>query len=269
MKVRPPNCQSHPKAAASHWSLDSLRAPAQPVGTLPNTDPIARAARYNALTTAESMVDGLGGTPTPLGSAFEANPLNNLGASRRRFRVGPVNLIGPSFTVAASEENFTTRGSQATGTNSSSNQAGADGMQGFQSTAGASLGLTLGEPATGHYLGAQYGAVYRYPTNGSGGGANATGSQPFNQQLSMLGEMDFAKLKLGFGISFASLSGMNRDAGGDVNRQLLDVSLTSSYEWTPQDQPGLGSRSPSEAGFRRHRLRGRDQYDVHQPSLQR
>ena len=249
-------------------AASAFGAPGLPIGELPRTDPIARAARYNAVTPAESMVDGLGGTAMPLGSAFEATPLSNLSSSRKRFRFGPINLIGPSLNVGLSDGSFTNHGNQSNGTSSASNQGGSNGTEGFQSTSGLSFGLILGEPATGHYMTLEYGGIYEYPTNnGSGSAGGGSNTQPFNQSLTLLGEMDFSRLTLGFGISYAGLSGTNRDLGGDANRQLLQVALTSSYALTAkssldwdlslpvrQVSGGIGSAGFTSSTFINHRF---------------
>lgn len=216
--VEPP---SPADTAASYFGVQALRA-----GELPNTTPAARAARNEALTDAEAMLDGVGGIPASLRSVQETDQLNT---SRRRFRIGPINIIGPSLNAAVTGQNFRQQGNAS---GSSITQEANNNSSGFQSIDSISLGMMLGKIETGHYLLLQYGAAYQYPATLGRNNNQGSDQQPFTQQLTILGELDFSKLRLGLGISFASLSGTNRDLGGSADRQLLNVSLTSSYALT-------------------------------------
>lgn len=239
-------------------------------GELPRTDPIARAASNRALTRAESMLDGLGGIPVLPSPVFESSRATSL---RKRFRIGPLNFTGPTITGGASfgsyDRSEATAGGAGRGEIAPQSSGGnGNGQDGFQATGGFSLGMILGEPATGHRLLVNYGASYRTEDSSSSG--NTTGGskqQPLNQSLSILGQLDFTKLTLGMGVSFDSLSGTNRDVGGAANRQLLTVSLNSSYQWTPktsldwdlslpvrQVSGGIGSAGFTSTNFVNHRF---------------
>ena len=196
-------------------------------------DPATRAAHYRAITNPESLLAGLGGIPAPIGSPFESLEITG---SRKRFRIGPISIIGPVIQLGASVGSFSTSASSTVpGTPSPSLNTSSSGVNGFQSNASLSFGLHLGEPALGHTLDLQYGGSYQYPPNGTKSQATGSNEQsPFNQQISLLGAWNFAKLGLGLSLSYSGLSGLNRDFGGDVNRQLLNLALTSSYAFTPK-----------------------------------
>lgn len=196
-------------------------------------DPAARAARYRAITNADSLLDGLGGIPSPIGSPFESLEISG---SRKRFRIGPISILGPAIQIGASVGSFsslpppTVNGAPSPSANDSSS-----GVNGFQSNAALSFGLHLGQPALGHTLDLQYSGSYQYPPNGTQSQATGNNDQsPFNQQISLLGSWNFVKLQLGLSIAYSGLSGLNRDFGGNVNRQLLNIALTSNYAFTPK-----------------------------------
>lgn len=200
--------------------------------------PFARAAEYRAVSTAESMIDGLGGVPSFIGSGIQSS---RAPIFRRPFRLGPVSLrpeisVSAGATYGSYSQNLTQAGQtvgEAEPANGSSNEDQVGG--GATQSTNVALILTIGDPATGHFLSLNYAANCHFSTGGdTASGTGNTDTLALTQSLALAGRMDFAKLKLGLGISFASLSGSNRDFGRGVNRQLLGVALTSSYPLSPK-----------------------------------
>lgn len=228
---------------------------------LPQGDPGARATLYGAMTKDESMLDGFGGIPTPFPTV---TPALGDSATDKKFRVGPFTLRS-ACNVGVGYDYISQDGFLNSGTGSQSS-GGKNEQSDFGPTAGATFNFLLGEPATGHVLALKYGV--QFGSNGANEGGNGTdSSQLVNQQLSMVGTLAFNKLTLGMGISYLGLSGPSRDSGGNTERQLLTVSLTSSYAITAktsidwdlnvpirQTNGGLDSNTLSSTVFANHLL---------------
>ena len=92
---------------------------------------------------------------------------------------------------------------------------------------GASVSGLMGSPETGRYLTLDYGVARLFESR-------KAQDSDLDQSLYLAGHLAFGKLKLGLGIDFASLSGFNRDAGDQVQRDYLTVALTSTLQLTPR-----------------------------------
>jgi hypothetical protein len=224
-------------------------------------DPLVRASAFSVVTRAESLLDGLGAVPAPRGTGLDG-ALIPPGA--RIFRIGPVTLrggvnlggtyrhgtrpntagqSGASANSESSKQPSASAGPVASGdtgsTREKSNRTSSTNREGstnsgrsageiepFSFQSGLSLDFVLGEPATGHFMVASYGLSFDTALlNDEQGGQGS----PVTQSLALLGRLDFAKLKLGMGITFDSLSGQNRDQGGAAERNLFGISLNASY----------------------------------------
>ncbi len=95
-----------------------------------------------------------------------------------------------------------------------------------------SVALYLGDPGGMRTVSLLYAASVQAPSHGQ---------SPFNQTLSLSSQFQFARTSIGVGIDFSGLTGLNRDAGGDTKRNILTLSLTSTYRYS--------SKSSLEADF--------------------
>lgn len=90
--------------------------------------------------------------------------------------------------------------------------------------------------AGGHaFASLSYAVGYGFPDSGGNQQGNLGSGQTsgFDQQLALSGNFYFPGLRrfvMGFGLDFASLSGINRDVGAATERNLATASLTASYE---------------------------------------
>lgn len=183
-----------------------------------SADYVSRATAFGVITPAETFLDGVGGIPSGVSSELQNSAIP---PGARIFRVGPVTLRGALNESLVISHN----GGQGGGSPMGGGGGGSRSGDHAYTSSGLSLDAIIGEPATGHFLTLSYGMGYTYPSNQSAG----SGGNKVDQELSVEGRLDLPKLKLGMSISFASLSGMNRDVGGAVDRDLLDLSLNASY----------------------------------------
>jgi|GEM_PF-3675113 len=198
-------------------------------------NPLLRTSSAQAFGGGEMLSDGLGGVAGNLSSPLLPPP----NVDEAGFVLGPFRLgvsVGLSTIWQRTE------------------QAGAGSFSDTSLSLSTALNLRLGDPGSGRAIGVAYSAsvglngsgdggpgTFATPTGGVGG-AGGTGTSAgthagqgeFNQQLSLIATYSFPKLELGMGISFASLTGQNRDVGGEVGRDLLTVSLTSRYPLSPK-----------------------------------
>ncbi len=194
-------------------------------------NPLTRTALQNSRSTGDRFFDGFGGVPRPLDSPLIPRALS----SDYLLRLGPLEIspVGPSLSYnmtfgsnnrasGAVDHSFGASGNPiglSNGSNSNSN--------GDFGTVSGGFSAELGEPTSGHFVTLNYGASYSF------GSGQENQNNP-GQTLTLLGQYDFTRLKLGLGIAFDSLSGDNREFGGDIQRELATVAFTSSYAWTPK-----------------------------------
>ena len=171
-------------------------------------DPLSLTALQMAQTNAETLFDGVGGVPRPLSSLY----LNQNLSVGTGFRRGDF-AINPSVSVGVNDRS--TSGSR-TGNNGNE-------VYGLLSPA---FNLSLGEAATGRILNLEYlGSVIL--------GSRGDRDSQFDQSFAARGVLAFTKASVGLGLQFSQLSGGTRDTGGEaVNRQLLGISFTSSYQYS-------------------------------------
>jgi hypothetical protein len=167
-------------------------------------DPLARTAMNQARTNADNMFDGLGGVPNPQSSFFLA-PITS---QEYEFHIGLVNYQ-PS--VSAGVNYRTSSGSDS------------DGENGGYFNFSPAVAFFLGDPAGLRTASLYYAASVQTPSRGQ---------NPFDQSLSLTSHVEYDKTSFGLGIDFAGLSGLNRDFGGDVQRDILTLSLTSTYHYS-------------------------------------
>ena len=192
-------------------------------------NPLTRTALQNFRSSGDRFFDGFGGIPQPANS-----PLIPRGHSADYLlRLGPVK-ISPAYGPAVIYNwNFGSRtqprqsANLPLGTSNSvapglSHGANASGDYG---TITAGLRAEIGEPETGRFVLVDYGAAFLF-------GSGASGQNNPGQTLTLLGQYDFTRLKLGLGVTFDSLSGHSREFGGDIQRQLATLAFTGSYQWT-------------------------------------
>ena len=215
-----------PKVDPTEAAFQSLSRRMPSPETLLSTDSTSRALAVRAVTPAESLLDGLGGFPSPDGSGFTSFGAPSGG---KNFRLGPMTFRP---TANAGVGFGTTSEAQSKGSGSSGNTNNQGGPDGFTAHAGLAFPFVIGEPATGHFLSGTY--AMDLHTLDNTGGSNGTDESPFDQQLSLAGTLEFAKVTLGLAVSFASLSGQNRDVGGATDRDLLAIALTSSFQISPK-----------------------------------
>lgn len=188
-------------------------------------DPLARTSLNQAMGGGELLADGLSGVPGNLSSPLLPPP-----------RADSAALVFGPFRVGAT-----------VGVNTMWQQIDLDGGEKFDETAvslAASLNLTMGEPESGRTATLLYSASFRLLPEESGlpAGAQFRGAESstnnrngrLNQDLSLRAQYHFSKLELGLGLNFTSLSGQNRDLGGEAERDLLSISLTSRYPLSPK-----------------------------------
>lgn len=200
-------------------------------------DPLLRTSGSQAMGGGELLSDGLGGVAGNLSSPLLPPPSvdNDLGII-----LGPLRL-GVSVGVSAIWQRI--------------EEEGAGTFDNTSLSLSTALNLRLGDPGSGHVISLAYsasvglngegdsgGRSFGVSSSGAGGLGSANGTSTgtgnrggeFNQQLSLIAAYSFPKLELGLGISFASLTGQNRDVGSRVGRDLLTVSLTSRYPISPK-----------------------------------
>ncbi len=66
----------------------------------------------------------------------------------------------------------------------------------------------------------------------------------FSQSLALLGEWDLERLKLGMGLTYASLGGPSREFAEGTRRNLATVALTARYLWTEKTSFDLDLTAP-------------------------
>ncbi len=196
-------------------------------------DPLLQTSQSNAMGGGEMLSDGLGGVPGNLVSPLLPPPE----AGDDGMVLGPLRLA------------------LSVGANAVWQQTSIEGLDEFDQSAvsvSASMNFRLGEPATGRTMSLAYSATMNVfqdggssqssiPRSSAGVGNTGTGNagsfdegDRFNQQLSFRAQYKMAKLELGLGVGFTSLSGQNRDVGREISRDLLTVSLTSRYPISPK-----------------------------------
>ena len=102
---------------------------------------------------------------------------------------------------------------------------GTDARTQVEGNVTASLAAEIGEPLTGRFLTSNYSVASLF-------GENRRRSSDVDQSLNILGQYDFDKLRLGAGVQYTSLSGDDREFTNGTQRQVLTISLTSTYQWT-------------------------------------
>lgn len=217
-----------PPTVTPSASTEPVTETSAPLRAFSQGDPATRAELTRPMTPAESLIDGLGGMPAPLETIFPKTGIRP--QTGKIFKIGPL-TVHPAFNAGVTYQTITRSGMQNTG-KVSRNPESNDGGSYFSPTAGMTFSGLIGTPESGHTMSILYGL--QYGAGGNEGNGASGDTQPFNQQLSIFGQLDFTKLRLGIGVGFASLSGANRDFGGNVDRQLLSISLTSSYALTPK-----------------------------------
>jgi len=173
-------------------------------------DAVVKTGIHNAKTGSEAWSDGVGGVGSVEDSVFLPAKKAAPGIG---FRIGPV-AIRPSVNATASYEKMT--GAQS-----------ASPLNGFHPGLGGTLDLFIGELELRRSLEISYAAQYTYQSRNSG-------VRPYTQDLEVHGNYAFSKLNLGLGITYDALSGTSRDFGGQVNRDLLTVAPTATYELSPK-----------------------------------
>lgn len=193
-------------------------------------DPLARTNLNNIFSSAERFYDGFGGIIRP----FDVLTLPRAPFDTERgFRMGSV-YVHPGVSGAL----IGTR----------QRDEGGRSDEGSAVLAG-SLSALLGTPDTGRYLTLDYGIAKSFQTEQSD-------DFHFDQSLYLAGHLRFGNLSLGLGINFANLSGFNRDAGSNLQRDYLTVALTSTLQLTPRtsfdwDITTPNGRYPSTGGTSR------------------
>lgn len=171
-------------------------------------DPLARTTLSNIFSNAERFYDGFGGI---------IRPFDVLTLPRAPFDAGRgVRMGALSFRPGLSGALIGTRRGGG-GTRSDEPSA---------VIAGTISGL-IGTPETGRYLRLDYGIAKTFENE-------QAEDFHFDQSLYLAGHLRFGNLSLGLGINFANLSGFNRDAGSDLQRDYLTVAFTSRYQLTPR-----------------------------------
>lgn len=190
-------------------------------------DPLARTSLSNILSPGELFFDGFGGVIRPLNVVtLPQRPFDQ----KRGFRMGPLHLR-PGISGAL----LGTRRSD-------------DGKRSDETSAaiGANISGLIGTPETGRYLTLEYGIVRTFESE-------QAQDSDFDHSLFLAGHLEIGKLKLGLGINFETLSGFNRDAETEVQRDYLTVALTSTVQLTPKtsfdwDLATPSGRFPSDSG---------------------
>lgn len=173
-------------------------------------DPLARTTLYNPRGLAASLYDGIGGVPRPLDFPFMPRlPF----PGGRTFHLGPVVYspsVGGELVFSRNDE-----------------RRGPGDRNYARANLNANIFAGLGDPERGRFITLDY-------TGSQTIGLNPNTEDHFDQQLFLIGELQFTKLRLGLGLEIESLSGYDRDVGGQVERDFITVALTSTYQLTPK-----------------------------------
>lgn len=159
---------------------------------------------------------------------FQAYAMNGDDSGRRPLRIGPLKIQASMNTGVT----YTDTGSESALGDSSSAHRGKinqESVDGFQTFLGASFDLLLGEAATQNTVTALYGLVYRYPAPERTSSGGQGDGRPLDQQLTASGNLSIGKTTFRLGVSFADLSGPDRDFGGYAEKELFTVTPSVSY----------------------------------------
>lgn len=99
-------------------------------------------------------------------------------------------------------------------------------IEGVYGTLSATAGLELGEQTADRLLTLQDTFTLAYPSE-------AGSVRDYDQQILLQGKYRLTRLELGTEASYMQSSGLSRDAGGDANRQLVSLGLSSRYAASP------------------------------------
>ena len=183
-------------------------------------------AMSQAMSTGETLLGGLGGLGGALGSPFLAgspnSPIENAGAPvRRPLRFGSLDVnTHASLGV--------------TGTHLGGVLYDDDYAVGGLFQGGLSALYGRDRLAT---LWFSYDLAGNYPNNPAQGRQRGSegGTGSFDQNISLVGSLTFPelrKVRFVFGAKYASLSGIDRDTGGNAKRQIATGSLAISYQYS-------------------------------------
>jgi hypothetical protein len=236
---------------------------------VPELDPAERVTQRTAMSqafsTGEAILGDFTGVRGQLGSPFLPTGRKGVPA----FRIGPVDLY-PSLTIGVSAI-------QSKGGGSNSVDIG-NRLRMNESPDGTPVdpGLNVAEPATdgdavegdqeeveaffqagfravlreqGHFqasLDYNVGLAPQSVGQGSGSGSQS-GDRTLDQSLSLGGTFllpPIPRVEFNFGFNFATLSGTNRDVGGNAERTLMTLSLGAAYEYTRKTSFDLGFSVP-------------------------
>jgi hypothetical protein len=182
--------------------------PQQDVAHYSIEDPIARTSLDNIFSSGERFYDGFGGIIRPFDVATLPRAPIEAG---RGFRMGPLSLR-PGISGAL----IGMRRGESDGRSDESSAVISAAVSGI-----------MGAPETGRYLTLDYGIARIFQSE-------QAEDSDLDQSLFLAGHLEFGRLKLGLGINFANLSGFDRDAGGQLQRDYLTVALTSTLQLTPR-----------------------------------